>query len=87
MSKSVIVIDTPNSCMQCPCCICTEMDTYCGMNDMQLEYDFEQRIYAIPNWCPLKELPKGIDAYVPYDVDYYSFRRGWYDCLENILGE
>ena len=89
MSKSVIVIDTPNSCIECPCCIRTEMDTYCGMTDMQLEYDFEQRMYARHNWCPLKELPEKHKELSIKEYEFGSiglaFTQGWNACLKNIL--
>lgn len=37
--------------------------------------------------CPLREVPMGIDANVPEEADYYSYRRGWYDCKREIIGD
>lgn len=28
MSKAILVFDMPNSCRECPCCHCTEYDTF-----------------------------------------------------------
>lgn len=67
MSKSVLIIDTPESCMDCRFCreldegieACCEMEsepddkTLCRMIDVSYSY-CEQK----PIWCPLKELPE-----------------------------
>ena len=84
MSKVIIVIDTPEECIDCPCCNCTEHDTYCGMTDMQIEFNLVNG-YVKPDWCPLKEIPGKKPQDNPNGRNMY--RAGWNDCLDKILGE
>ena len=59
MSKSVFVIDTPETCLDCQ--FCYELDE--GVEDIDTslmkkidcEYGYCQ---GKPDWCPLKELPE-----------------------------
>ena len=80
MSKAILVMDMPKKCTECA--ICQHQDegwlycTYCHRN---------AHVFNIPDWCPLREIPMGIDAYVPEEADYYSYRRGWYDCKSAFL--
>lgn len=58
MSKSVLVIDTPGSCMGCNFFICdgdTNMDS-CMARETAKSVDLEK--YDKPDWCPLKPLPE-----------------------------
>ena len=56
MSKSILTIDTPVSCENCPLCIlldlyrCTVNKRYCG--DEQGYFTSS----TMPSWCPLKKL-------------------------------
>lgn len=91
MSKAILVFDMPNSCRECPCCICTEFDTYCGRTDMQLEYDFEQCAYVKPDWCPLRPVP---EKHKELSIEEYefgklglAFTQGFNSCIDEILGE
>lgn len=86
MSKAILVFDMPDKCMECPCCNCNEYDTYCGMTDMQLKYDFEQHAYVKPDWCPLKPVPEKQIYYTLNDYDNASMD-GWNECIDTILGE
>lgn len=58
MSKSVLVIDTPGSCMGCNFFIFdgdTNMDS-CMARETAKSVDLEK--YDKPDWCPLKPLPE-----------------------------
>lgn len=85
MSKAILVLDEMPK--DCKCCPVHFLDIYnndsqrwwCGCTLKTLE------ITVRPDWCPLREVPIGIDAYVPEDMDYYSYRRGWYDCKSAFL--
>ena len=58
MSKSVLVIDTPGSCMGCNFFIFdgdTNMDC-CMARETARSVDLEK--YDKPEWCPLKPLPE-----------------------------
>lgn len=95
MSKSVLVIDTPDSCRECNfrkynefgrCYVCAAKNNY--MIDRDADIDQKQ------SWCPLSPLPKKID------LDKYFMRgdcksmthmvmnirdRGWNECIDEIL--
>lgn len=98
MSKSVLVMDTPENCYDCPfgteycgdseyegCCELAE----CLDSDMRLiteeHYDYESE--SRPEWCPLKPLPEeDHENYYPDEwEDGYS--DGWNACLRKITGQ
>lgn len=77
MSKSVLVIDTPENCGKCKFistfwCRATG-DRRVPNNDV------------IPNWCPLKSLPKykSMEKSGEYE---YSKMHGWNRCIDEITG-
>ena len=98
--KSVLVIDTPNNCSECPCCYVSENDwgdfisarcqmKYKGFVDKYSEYNKGR-----PSWCPLRPLPKylGFKDTETETTDWHfgdNFDRadGWNACLDEILGE
>ena len=101
MSKSVLVIDTPENCYDCPfgteycgdseyegCCELAE----CLDGDTRLiaeeHYDYESE--SRPDWCPLKPLPERKEYIVPIDnVESQKdiIAVGWNACLRKITGE
>lgn len=89
--KSVLIIDTPNNCYECPCS--NEGGYLCQINRRQLEDDFQDRR---PSWCPLKLLPKRMSmrdeaefylGYMNGKTKYLGFNEGYNACLEDITGE
>lgn len=98
MSKSVLVIDTPKSCYNCP--FGTEYyDIYIYKRNCELAehlgkimtllteeyYGFESK--SRPDWCPLKELPEKKEYIVPIDnVESQEdiIAVGWNACLREI---
>lgn len=93
MSKAMLILDTPKTCFDC--IFCFELDE--GINaccsvmsdendeglyrDIQCDGDYCQ---GKPDWCPLKELPKGRK----YGEEIFNGNvKGWNDCLKTILGE
>ena len=96
IKKSVLVIDTPETCLDCM--FCFELDegvnACCSVmsdeNDKGLCRDIQcdgGYCQDKPGWCPLKELPKEENG----DEDLCSFDRGWTagfnTCLQKINGE
>lgn len=100
MSKSVLVIDTPKSCYNCP--FGTEYyDIYIYKGNCELAehlgkimtllteeyYGFESK--SRPEWCPLKPLPKKFDNEKDRKLGDFEplFKIGWNACLREITGE
>lgn len=93
MSKSVLVMDTPETCLDCMLCFeldegtkafCLVMDDENDKNlcrDIQCDGGYCQ---SKPNWCPLKEVPERRK----YGEEFFNGDvKGWNDCLKTILGE
>ena len=96
MSKSVLLIDTPKTCVDC--IFCQEYRTknreyaYCYVTNGDSENDMKpiDCIYGYrqsnPDWCPLKSLPE------EYHEDHYpdewegGYADGRNDCLREITG-
>ena len=85
MSKSVLVIDTPGSCMGCNFFIFdgdTNMDS-CMARETARSVDLEK--YDKPDWCPLKPLPEKITGVSSTD-HWKSIKEGWNGCINKITG-
>ena len=79
MDKSILVIETPDSCRECPLCVEDHMTyrDYCRIaNDWIWTMDK-------PDWCPLKPVPKLIE--INYGSDEQDWEKGYSSCLEGIL--
>lgn len=99
MSKSVLVIDTPENCYDCPFgteyCGDSEYEGYCELaecldSDMRLiteeHYDYESE--SRPDWCPLKPLPeKMIIPRGARNTDGLEYAFGYNTCINEITGE
>ena len=91
MSKSVLVIDTPENCLDCQ--VCYELDegveACCSiiddkkdkslMKEIDCEYGYCQ---GKPDWCPLRELPSKKN----WGEIFNGNVKGWNDCLREITG-
>lgn len=88
MSKSVLVIDTPENCISCSisrdCSNILETCTFCPITGKCV---LDKEAETIPDWCPLKPLPEKDDFDDPYEEYYTGYRDGWNRCLEEIVGE
>lgn len=97
MSKSVLVIDTPTNCYDCPFgteyCGDSEYEGCCELagclnSDMRLiteelyDYECESR----PDWCPLKPLPEKMTGVAQTD-HWNSIKAGWNGCIDAITKE
>lgn len=98
MIKSVLVIDTPENCYDCPFgtsyCGELEYEGYCELADC-LDYDvilmteehYDCESKSRPEWCPLKPLPEKKEYIVPNDnVESQKdiIAVGWNACLRKI---
>ena len=89
MSKSILIIDTPEDCYSCN--LCKEDNQtyrpYCSIVYRDIFYTPEK-----PDWCPLRPLPEKYDIEAernkPHDRDYdWEFESGYNVCLDEILGK
>ena len=94
MSKSVLVMDTPETCGDCQFCYeldegvkacCTLIGDEKGlMKEIDCEDGYCQ---DKPNWCPLKELPEEDNAYGYLDEWSDGYTDGWNNCLVEITSQ
>lgn len=77
MSKSVLVIDTPENCGKCKFI----SGFWCrAMNGRRVPNND-----VIPNWCPLKPLPEKMTGVASTD-HWNSIKAGWNACIDEIAG-
>lgn len=97
MSKSVLVMETPENCYVCPFgtayCSALEYEGLCELADCldcdvilmtEEHYDCESK--SRPEWCPLKPLPKykSMEKLGEYE---YGKMHGWNRCIDAITKE
>lgn len=96
MSKSVLVIDTPENCLDCQ--FCYELDegveACCSISDDDKDTSLMKKIdceygycQGKPDWCPLKPVPdrrKRTD-YLDAIFNHPAFDYGWNACIDKIL--
>lgn len=86
MSKSILVIDTPENCYDCGIrkgYSCGGISSVCGIGKT-LPTNLHK-----PDWCPLKELPKtsvGIEVCIGNKAECVkSYVDGYNACIDEIL--
>lgn len=87
MSKSVLVIDTPENCYDCPigqdCSNILEESLFClGAGKCVID----KEAATIPNWCPLKPLPEEKEEEHWRSKLSLAWIRGWNTCISKIKG-
>lgn len=98
MSKAVLVIDMPETCVDCQfCCEFDEgIEACCSITDDDKDKSFMKEIdcedgycQGRPDWCPLKPLPdrKEITEKYRWEDRLPSFKCGWNWCLDEITGD
>ena len=90
MAKAVIVMDMPESCMECRFRV-NKVDIKCGANyGRYVRAEKEER----PDWCPLQMLPErkfirdypdGYKMNMKQTVEKCAYE-GYNRCLDDILG-
>jgi hypothetical protein len=102
MSKSIIVLDTPSSCVMCPLSFyndyykehqCRGREYYRSINDYKEQGSRTGSQNKRPEWCPLIPLPepKDLDKYPTFSTDLrtvlqYTHDEGYNDCLSDLNG-
>ena len=83
MSKVVLVMDMPNTCIDCPCHFADDSGMVrCGKEDKELLTDDIEAFK--PNWCPLRDMPE--KKKLTYK-DLFEDNRvsGYNSCIDEIL--
>lgn len=95
MNKSILVIDTPKDCTNCPChhrdnaMVRNKEWCYAGMRALG-ESEIKN---SKPEWCPLKKVPRkrpliGIDGVnSTTEIRERSRQEGFNSCIDEILKE
>lgn len=87
MSKSVLVIDTPERCIDCEIeqnhSNILETCVYCPVAG---KYVLDKETETIPDWCPLMDLPEKDDGDYPANTFDAGHAEGWNDCIDEITG-
>lgn len=78
MSKSILVIDTPENCMRCD----LENRHHCvwGMRYIE-DFEFE----FIPDWCPVKSVPRKKEENKYHNNYEKGYDAGFNACIDKIL--
>lgn len=80
MSKSVLMIDTPEKCDSC-----MYIGTFCSFCRINCR-DIKDTSTK-PDWCPLMDLPEKDDFDDLYDEYYTGYHDGWNRCLKEITSQ
>jgi hypothetical protein len=97
MSKSVLVMNTPENCYDCQFgteyCGNLEYEGLCELADCldhdvilmtEEHYDCESK--SRPDWCPLMDLSKKDNGDYPANTSDAGFVEGWNQCIDEITG-
>ena len=95
MSKAILIMDTPDSCVDCILVYCEEIfddENYYRGDDCFCRARWPQRVNewyedeTKPEWCPLKKLPnyRNEKAAVDIGIRDCGFIDGWNACLDEI---
>lgn len=87
MSKSVLVLGTPENCISCSisrdCSDILETCTFCPITGKCV---LDKEAETIPDWCPLKPLPEKMTGIVLTE-HWSGVKKGWNGCIDAIAGE
>lgn len=83
MSKAILVIYMPRSCLFCPIANILYGHEKCEHlgEDLTFEDIYDQK----PDWCPLKPLPEYDSPAINPTVENVYYAQGWNDCIDEIL--
>lgn len=91
MSKSILVIDTPESCDKCRfCCFGNYGAKRCSAKDQSIFLEDKKKK---PDWCPLRGMPEkktkvkyqGNGCFGINEAMKNSFNIGFNSCIDEIL--
>lgn len=97
MSKSVLVIDTPENCLDCRFCYESDegVEACCSISDDDKDTSLTKKIdceygycQGKPDWCPLKPLPEKkeyVDPTSSAKAKKNIIAVGWNTCINMIV--
>ena len=87
MSKSVLVIDTPENCISCSISRdCSNILEACILCPITGKCALDKDAEMIPDWCPLMDLPEKDNGDYPANTFDTGFVEGWNQCIDEITG-
>lgn len=88
MSKSVVVVNTPDCCEMCYFSLQIEAGSYCLPSRIHGQRMVNAMFGTKLDECPLKEMPRRITSSLIVDgkVIEDGYQCGWNECLDEILG-
>ncbi len=82
MSKAVLVMDMPDSCLICP--FCNEDVACLAMDNSSIDVDVVQEK---PDWCPIRQMPEKKQEEVPVAYTHFgAYNDGCNACIDAIIG-
>ena len=80
-------MDIPDSCDSCPLFGNHYSDLCCkGLNNRSIDYPYPKDFRQ--SWCPLKEIPTKKEYDNMYDpMQVITYKDGWNECIDKILGQ
>ena len=82
MSKSVLVIDTPENCYSC----CLRHEPIRNLPFCAVKLKGIKDSSVKPDWCPLRPLPEKNKAQKVASGYEHGYEDGWNKCLAEISG-
>ena len=88
MSKSILVIDTPQNCSKCPLFFDAYTDMVCNANNRTIDYPYPDN--KVQDWCPLKCIPEKKEPRKIHGGNLWgyhisAFDKGYNKCIDEIL--
>ena len=87
MSKAILVMDMPDSCLGCNFLYCDAENNSesCQAREKSRIVDLENE--DKPDWCPLREMPeKKKTSGTESETERIYMNCGWNDCIDAIGG-
>lgn len=75
MSKAILVMDMPESCLNCP------LSDWANCRFTKKCHTRNNR----PDYCPLKPMPEYDSPAINPTVENTYYAQGWNDCIDEIL--
>lgn len=86
MSKAVLVMDMPNSCIGCNFLYCNVESNVDSCQAMEVSRIVDLEKEDKPDWCPLRHVPEKKEKYSLMGDNSAGRVDGWNACIDEILG-